>query len=195
MAAVDKEDWHNGNQNSRTVYRTCTICEALCGLELKLAGSDGSYSLRLPSGPVGFDFNALPPEFTYPEQQVVKRLGIKRGQPDVDNVAFTIARKQEANAEDDSPSVSTADARSQRLRDIRAASQPLLGLMASQHGYGLSRNELIRHVPRPFPPAPVFNLLGHRRGAVFSRLIGCSATRSWSRRPSSVSALSTKPNT
>jgi hypothetical protein len=53
----------------------------------------GHYQLRLPSGPARLYFNSLPDAFSYPEPQIIKTLGIKPGQGDIESLDFTLRRR------------------------------------------------------------------------------------------------------
>jgi hypothetical protein len=62
------------------------------GLAHDSTDGNGRYQFRLPAGSVQLYFDALPDGFAYPEPQIVKRLDIKPGQADIENLDFTIQR-------------------------------------------------------------------------------------------------------
>ncbi len=55
----------------------------------------GRYQFRLPAGTAKLYFNSLPDGFNYPDPQIVKRLDLKPGQADIENLNFTLPRKLE----------------------------------------------------------------------------------------------------
>jgi len=53
----------------------------------------GRYQLRLPAGRARLYFNSLPDGFVYPDPQIVKRLEVKPGQANIENLNFTVQRQ------------------------------------------------------------------------------------------------------
>ncbi len=68
------------------------------GLDDDFTKADGKYQLRLAAGKANLYFNSLPDGFVYPKPQVVKLLDIQPGQPDIENLDFTLERQAKANA-------------------------------------------------------------------------------------------------
>jgi hypothetical protein len=65
------------------------------GLSHGATDSSGRYQLRLPTGSAHLYFNGLPDGFVYPNPQIVKSLELKSGQADIENVDFTLQRRQD----------------------------------------------------------------------------------------------------
>ena len=66
------------------------------GLSHDSTDGNGRYQFRLPSGSAQLYFDALPDGFAYPDPQIVKRLDIKPGQADIQNLDFTIQRRSDS---------------------------------------------------------------------------------------------------
>lgn len=69
------------------------IADSQAGLGGDSTDGNGRYQFRLPAGGAHLYFNALPEGFAYPDPQIVKRLDIKSGQADIQNLDFTIQRR------------------------------------------------------------------------------------------------------
>jgi beta-lactamase regulating signal transducer with metallopeptidase domain len=125
------------------------------GLDHDTTDADGRYEFRLPSGGADLYFSGgLPEDIPYPRPQVVKRLEIQAGQAPIENLEITLHRKPKAekSVADTDAGEEDEEQGSQMLRDIRAASAPILASMAKEHGYGLGPGQDVRRVAPPFPP-------------------------------------------
>ena len=60
------------------------------GLGDDMTNADGRYQLRLPAGSACLYFSGLPDGFAYPRPPTVKRLDIKPGQADIENLDFVL---------------------------------------------------------------------------------------------------------
>jgi hypothetical protein len=65
------------------------------GLGQDSTDGNGRYQFRLPAGSACLYFSGLPDGFAYPDPQIVKRLEIKSGQTDIQNLDFTIQRQSD----------------------------------------------------------------------------------------------------
>ena len=68
------------------------------GLDDDFTKADGKYQLRLSAGKARLYFNSLPDGFAYPKPQVVKNLDIEPGQPNIENLDFTLQRQAKEKA-------------------------------------------------------------------------------------------------
>jgi hypothetical protein len=63
------------------------------GLAHDFTAADGRYQFRLPAGVARLYFDSLPEGVAYPDPQMVKRLDIKPGQADIQDLDFILARR------------------------------------------------------------------------------------------------------
>jgi hypothetical protein len=126
------------------------------GLDHDSTNAEGRFEFRLPAGAAELYFSGgLPDDIPYPTSQIVKRLEIQAGQAPIENLQITLHRKrkvEESVADAEAAEDDEEEQGSQMLRDLRAASAPILAAMAKNHGYGLQPDQDLRRVAPPFPP-------------------------------------------